>query len=46
MNASDIGTVLVNGKIVLNEGKSTTADESEILEKAREWGKKISSVNT
>ena len=46
MNATDIRTVIVNGKIALNERKSTTADESEILEKAREWGKKISSANT
>lgn len=46
MNATDVRTVLVNGKIVLTEGKSTTTDESEIVEKAREWGKKIFSANT
>ncbi len=45
MNSADIDTVLVNGKIVLNEGISTTTDESEILEKAREWGKKIFSAS-
>jgi 5-methylthioadenosine/S-adenosylhomocysteine deaminase len=46
MKSSDIETVLINGKVVLNNGKLTTADESEILEKAREWGAKISSANT
>lgn len=45
MNASDIETVLVNGKVLLNEGKLTTADETEILHKARDWGQKIWSVN-
>ena len=41
MIASDIETVIVNGRVVLNQGKLTTADESEILQKAREWGQKI-----
>lgn len=45
MDSADIGTVIVNGKVLLREGKSTTADESEILEKARAWGKKIASAN-
>jgi len=46
MNASDVETVLVNGKVVLNERKLTTADEAEILQKAEEWGQKIWSVNS
>ncbi|MEW6001813.1 MAG: amidohydrolase family protein [Nitrospirota bacterium] len=40
--ASDVDTVMVNGKVVLNAGKLTTADESEILFKAKKWGEKIS----
>jgi 5-methylthioadenosine/S-adenosylhomocysteine deaminase len=39
--ASDIETVMINGKIVVNEGKLCTADEEEILEKARIWQEKI-----
>jgi 5-methylthioadenosine/S-adenosylhomocysteine deaminase len=45
MKGSDIETVLVNGKVVLDSGKLTTADEAEILHKAQEWGKKICFVN-
>jgi 5-methylthioadenosine/S-adenosylhomocysteine deaminase len=41
MNASDIDTVLVNGKIVLEGRKLMTADEAEIVAKAVQWGKKI-----
>lgn len=41
MLPSDIETVLVNGRVVLKDGKLTTADESEILQKARAWGQKI-----
>ncbi|MEW6419111.1 MAG: amidohydrolase [Nitrospirota bacterium] len=40
--ASDVETVMVNGKIVVNEGKLVTADESEILYKAKKWSEKIS----
>jgi 5-methylthioadenosine/S-adenosylhomocysteine deaminase len=43
MNPSDIATVLINGKVVLSEGILTTADETEILHKAIEWGLKIKS---
>jgi 5-methylthioadenosine/S-adenosylhomocysteine deaminase len=39
--ASDIETVMINGKVVVNEGNLVTADEEEILEKARIWQKKI-----
>jgi Mg-chelatase subunit ChlD len=34
--------VMVDGKVVVNDGKLTTADESEILHKARKWSEKIS----
>ena len=46
MNPSDIRTVLVNGKVLLNEGRLTTADETEILNKAVEWGQKIRAANS
>jgi 5-methylthioadenosine/S-adenosylhomocysteine deaminase len=41
MNSSDISTVLVNGKVVLEDRKLLTADEAEILGKANEWSRKI-----
>jgi 5-methylthioadenosine/S-adenosylhomocysteine deaminase len=39
--ASDVETVMVNGKIVLNEGRLRSVDEDEILMKAIEWQEKI-----
>ena len=41
LRASDIETVIVNGKIVVDNKKLTTMDESEILNKARQWQEKI-----
>ena len=35
--ASDVETVMVNGKVVVKNRKLITADESEILYKARKW---------
>jgi hypothetical protein len=40
--ASDVETVMINGKIIVNDGKLLTADESEILHKAGKWYEKIS----
>jgi 5-methylthioadenosine/S-adenosylhomocysteine deaminase len=42
MRPSDIQSVMVNGKLVVNDGKLVTADESEILYKAKKWCEKIS----
>jgi 5-methylthioadenosine/S-adenosylhomocysteine deaminase len=42
MKSSDVDTVLVNGRVVVDGGRLTTADEAEIIEKAVEWGRKIS----
>ncbi|NWF76643.1 MAG: amidohydrolase family protein [Nitrospirae bacterium] len=41
MRASDVQRVMVNGKWVVNNGKITTVDESEILYKAEKWAEKI-----
>ncbi len=41
MNSSDIEAVIVSGNVLLNGGKVTAVDESEILGKAAEWGRKI-----
>jgi len=35
--ASDVETVMVNGKLIVNNRTLITADESEILYKARKW---------
>lgn len=39
--ASDVETVFVNGKLVVDTGKICTADEEDILLKAKEWRNKI-----
>jgi 5-methylthioadenosine/S-adenosylhomocysteine deaminase len=39
--ASDVRTVMVNGRIVVDEGRLVTADESEILRKAERWSGRI-----
>lgn len=41
MRPSDIETVLVNGKVIVDNRTLTTMDEWEILDKAREWQEKI-----
>jgi 5-methylthioadenosine/S-adenosylhomocysteine deaminase len=45
MRSSDIETVLVNGKILIDNGRSVTIDEQEVLVRAKAWQKKISSSN-
>jgi 5-methylthioadenosine/S-adenosylhomocysteine deaminase len=39
--ASDVDMVMVNGRMVVNDGKLISADEAEILCKAQEWHEKI-----
>ena len=41
MNASDIETVLIKGKTIVEKGKLITSEEDEILNKARQWQKRI-----
>ncbi|MBI5675138.1 MAG: amidohydrolase family protein [Nitrospirae bacterium] len=41
MRPSDIETVMVNGKILVENGRTTTIDESDTIAKAREWQAKI-----
>lgn len=38
---SDVKIVMVNGKMIVNDGQLLTADESEILYKAKKWREKI-----
>ena len=42
MRPSDVEMVMVDGKIVVNDGKLTTSDESKILYNAKKWCEKIS----
>jgi 5-methylthioadenosine/S-adenosylhomocysteine deaminase len=37
----DVDSVIVNGKLLLKNGKLMSGNEAEILNKAREWGEKI-----
>lgn len=39
--ASDVQSVIVNGRLVVHKRELLTADEDEILDKARSWGMKI-----
>ncbi len=41
MRPSDVETVMVNGKIVVENGRPVTVDEAEVIARAREWQKKI-----
>jgi len=43
--ASDVDMVMVNGKVLVNSGRLMTADEDEILDKARMWGEKIKAAD-
>ena len=46
MNAADIDTVIINGKIILRARSLVTGDEPEIMRKAASWGKKIRAGNS
>jgi len=43
--AADVETVMVNGRLILYASKLQTAEESEILDKARKWSLKIRGTN-
>jgi 5-methylthioadenosine/S-adenosylhomocysteine deaminase len=43
--ASDVDMVMVNGKVLVDSGRLMTADETEILHKARMWGEKIKAAD-
>jgi 5-methylthioadenosine/S-adenosylhomocysteine deaminase len=43
--ASDVAMVMVNGKVIVDSGRLMTADETEILHKARMWGGKIKAAD-
>ena len=43
--ASDVETVMVNGRLIVYKRKFQTADESEILDKAGKWCLKIRGLN-
>jgi 5-methylthioadenosine/S-adenosylhomocysteine deaminase len=44
--ASDVDLVMVNGRLIINDGRLLTADSDEILEKAVKWGEKIMLYNS
>ena len=41
MRASDVETVMVGGKIVVNSGESCGDNEAEIMDKAKRWAERI-----
>jgi 5-methylthioadenosine/S-adenosylhomocysteine deaminase len=41
--ASDVEDVMVDGKLLVEKGRATAADEEEIMRKAIMWGEKIAS---
>jgi len=41
LHPSDIETVMVNGKVLIENRRPTTLDESEVLAKAKNWQEKI-----
>ncbi|GAB4411458.1 MAG: hypothetical protein OHK0032_07390 [Thermodesulfovibrionales bacterium] len=41
VRASDVETVIVGGRIVINNGRLHIADEAEIMAKAKKWGERI-----
>lgn len=45
MDAADIESVMVKGRVVVDNGELTVADEAGILDRAVEWGRRIRSSN-
>lgn len=41
VNAADVSNVMVNGKLLLRDGKTVAGDDTAILQKAQEWHQKI-----
>ena len=41
LKASEVETVMIGGKTVVKDGKLLTVDEASVVEKAREYGRKI-----
>ena len=41
LKASEVETVMIGGKTVMKDGKPLTVDEASVVEKAREYGRKI-----
>ena len=46
MHAADVTDVAVNGTLVVENGKITKADESDIIQKAVVWSGKIKAANS
>jgi 5-methylthioadenosine/S-adenosylhomocysteine deaminase len=46
MHAADISDVIVNGTVVVENGKIMKADESDIIHKAVDWSGKIKAANS
>lgn len=44
--ASDVETVMINGRLIINDKKLYTANEDEILQKASKWRDKIALYNS
>lgn len=42
--ASDVDTVMINGKIIIEKGNILNADESEILDNAKKWSERITKI--